>query len=100
MARDPFFSIFYFLSILVTLKTVKTNIVGLLYSTQCNPTLNIVSVRSFPGAGCICDLMGQNQSHIAIFSYGVKYTSIQGTPSVQTAYKNKSLKEKSKIHMK
>ena len=23
----------------------------------------------------ICDLMGQNQSHVAIFSYGVKYTS-------------------------
>ena len=22
----------------------------------------------------ICDLMGQNQSHVAIFSYGVKYT--------------------------
>ena len=22
-----------------------------------------------------CDLMGQNQSHVAIFSYGVKYTS-------------------------
>ena len=25
--------------------------------------------------GHICDLMGQNQSHVAIFSYGVKYTS-------------------------
>ena len=23
----------------------------------------------------ICDLMGQNQSHVEIFSYGVKYTS-------------------------
>ena len=22
-----------------------------------------------------CDLMGQNQSHVAIFSYGVEYTS-------------------------
>ena len=23
----------------------------------------------------ICDLMGQNQSHVAIFPYGVQYTS-------------------------
>ena len=25
----------------------------------------------------ICDLMGQNQSHVAIFVYGVKYTSFR-----------------------
>ena len=31
--------------------------------------------RQFPET-IICDLMGQNQSHVAIFSYGVKYTSL------------------------
>ena len=24
---------------------------------------------------CVCDLIGQNQSHVAICLYGVKYTS-------------------------
>ena len=28
-----------------------------------------------PPDDVICDLMGQNQSHVAIFSYGVKYIS-------------------------
>ena len=31
----------------------------------------------------ICDLMGQNQSHVAIFSYGVKYTIFRPHPVLQ-----------------
>ena len=33
----------------------------------------------------ICDLMGQNQSHVAIFPYGAKYTSFWATFSASNS---------------